>query len=30
MTKKERTASEKFAMIQKMDAGHMGVEDAVQ
>ncbi|MNJ31201.1 hypothetical protein D3C77_258280 [compost metagenome] len=30
MTKKARTASEKFAMIQNIEAGHIGVQDAVQ
>ncbi|MNJ42809.1 hypothetical protein D3C77_377860 [compost metagenome] len=30
MTNKEPTASEKFAMIQKMEAGHMGVQEGVQ
>lgn len=29
MTKKERTPSEKFAMIKKIEAGHIGVRNAV-
>lgn len=30
MTKKARTASEKFAMIHRIEARHIGVQDAVK